>query len=105
MFRIAILIFAATAFSAFGDQPPAQQAAQQAAAQQQQSQQEAARASAQQQARQQMYRDAEEQRVREETLRQAGSASSLCAANACSACDGFCLRPTPRSSCVCSKKK
>src|SRR4051812_1361376 len=57
------------------------------------------------QARKQMYRDAEEQRVREEARRAAGPGGNLCAADACESCDGVCLRPTARSSCVCSHEK
>jgi hypothetical protein len=56
-------------------------------------------------AREDQRREAQAREVQEQALRRAGSGASLCAQDACSACDGTCLRPAANAACACSRKQ
>src|SRR3954467_14065448 len=55
-------------------------------------------------AREDQRREAQAREAQEQALRRAGSSASLCAQDACGACDGTCLRPAPNAACACNRK-
>src|SRR3954453_20073751 len=55
-------------------------------------------------AREDQRREAQAREAQEQALRRAGSAASLCAQDACGACDGTCLRPAAKEGCACSRQ-
>lgn len=55
-------------------------------------------------AREDQRREAQAREAQEQALRRAGSGASLCAQDACGACDGTCLRPAAQAACACSRK-
>src|SRR3954468_17436805 len=54
-------------------------------------------------AREDQRREAQAREAQEQALRRAGSSASLCAQDACGACDGTCLRPAAQAACACSR--
>ena len=50
-------------------------------------------------------REAQAREAQQQALRRAGSGASLCAKDACGACDGTCLRPAANAACACNLKK